>query len=196
MYELDKFIKGTSKLFVADRSHADLGGAPVCTVSNACRVHVWRHPASTTTFPRSVSGRVVLDAGRIRASSVVYRGADQKPTTSSGARPCPCKTSIRTCSVKHHAHGVAHPQQSIMHMAAVQGESFTGRVPRVESFPVGPDAPSTAGLVRLHGRRSSAALLEELVRSVALASIASSSRPSSSSSSLNSMIDSSSLRFP
>ena len=80
-YELDKFIKGTSKLFVADRSHVDLT-SPV-TASNESVEFKFKEdlcfniPFKPTVF---VSGRVVLERDPSSGLFVKYREYwDQKP---------------------------------------------------------------------------------------------------------------------
>ena len=80
-YELDKFIKGTSKLFVADRSHVDLT-SPV-TASNESVEFAFKEdlcfniPFRPTVF---VSGRVVLERDPSSGLFVKYREYwDQKP---------------------------------------------------------------------------------------------------------------------
>ena len=80
-YELDKFIKGTSKLFVADRSHVDLT-SPV-TASNDSVEFKFKEdlcfniPFKPTVF---VSGRVVLTRDLDTGLFVRYREYwDQKP---------------------------------------------------------------------------------------------------------------------
>ena len=80
-YELDKFIKGTSKLFVADRSHVDLT-SPV-TASNDSVEFKFKEdlcfniPFKPTVF---VSGRVVLTRDLDTGLFVKYREYwDQKP---------------------------------------------------------------------------------------------------------------------
>ena len=80
-YELDKFIKGTSKLFVADRSHVDLT-SPV-TATDASVEFKFKEdlcfniPFKPTVF---VSGRVVLTRDPSSGLFVKYREYwDQKP---------------------------------------------------------------------------------------------------------------------
>ena len=80
-YELDKFIKGTSKLFVADRSHVDLA-SPV-TATDASVEFAFKEdlcfniPFRPTVF---VSGRVVLTRDPSSGLFVKYREYwDQKP---------------------------------------------------------------------------------------------------------------------
>ena len=80
-YELDKFIKGTSKLFVADRSHVDLA-SPV-TATDASVEFKFKEdlcfniPFKPTVF---VSGRVVLERDPSSGLFVRYREYwDQKP---------------------------------------------------------------------------------------------------------------------
>ena len=80
-YELDKFIKGTSKLFVADRSHVDLT-SPV-TATDASVEFAFKEdlcfniPFKPTVF---VSGRVVLTRDPSSGLFVRYREYwDQKP---------------------------------------------------------------------------------------------------------------------
>ena len=80
-YELDKFIKGTSKLFVADRSHVDL--TSLVTASNDSVEFAFKEdlcfniPFKPTVF---VSGRVVLTRDLDTGLFVRYREYwDQKP---------------------------------------------------------------------------------------------------------------------
>ena len=80
-YELDKFIKGTSKLFVADRSHVDLT-SPVTATSESVEFKFkedlcFNIPFKPTVF---VSGRVVLTRDLDTGLFVRYREYwDQKP---------------------------------------------------------------------------------------------------------------------
>ena len=80
-YELDKFIKGTSKLFVADRSHVDLT-SPVTATSDSVEFKFkedlcFNIPFKPTVF---VSGRVVLTRDPSSGLFVKYREYwDQKP---------------------------------------------------------------------------------------------------------------------
>ena len=80
-YELDKFIKGTSKLFVADRSHVDLTSPVTATdasVEFAFKENLcFNIPFKPTVF---VSGRVVLERDPSSGLFVRYREYwDQKP---------------------------------------------------------------------------------------------------------------------